>query len=161
VMNISSNLENHLNVAGTFEIYFDLALAPTNVSFRDRIEVAEIGMVSTDATGYFANPALSGLLNHGLHGAANWVEVNDRNNIGKDTVGPGALYPPFSDGSFTWPIPNHWRMKGDVGNGRWFCNDDQRFAITVNGTTSVWKFRVKGQRALNSNTLTITNEVMP
>lgn len=161
VVNVASNLENHLNIAGTFEIYFDLVLAPTNVSFRDRIEVAEIGMVSTDATGYFANPSLSGLLDHGQHGAGKWIAIKASNFAGMDTVCPGALYPPFSNGSFTWPIPNHWRMVGDSGDGKYFCNNDQRFAITTNGTTSVWKFGRRGTRILNSNTVTITNEVMP
>ena len=161
VVNLSSNVVNYLNVAGTFEMYFDLVIAPTNVSFKDRIEVAEIGMVSTNATGYFANPALSNVLDHGSHGANNWVGVRANNRAGSDTVCPGALYPPFCDGSFTWPIPNHWRMKGDVGNGKWFCNDDQHFAITSNGTSSVWKFGKKGVRTLNSNILTITDEAIP
>ena len=161
VIAVATNVENHLNVAGTFEIYFDLAIAPTNVSFRDRIEVAEIGMVSTNAIGYFANPAYSNLLDHSLHGADNWVAVLANNRAGVDTVGPGALYPPFSDGSFTWPIPNHWRMRGDMGCGKYFCNEDQRFAITTNGTTSVWKFGKKGVRMLNSDTLTITEETIP
>ena len=161
VVNLSSNLVNSLNVAGTFEMYFDLVIAPTNVSFKDRIEVAEIGMVSTNAIGYFSNPALLNLLNHSLHGANIWVDVKANNRAGSDTVCPGALHPPFSDGSFTWPIPNHWRMKGNSGSGKWFCNDDQHFAITSNGTTSVWKFGKKGVRMLNSNILTITDEAIP
>ena len=160
VVNVASNVENHFNIAGTFEVYFDLVLAPTNVSFNGRVEVAEMGMVSTNATGYFANPSMSGFLDHGLHGAANWVEIEANNFAGMDTVGPGALYQPFSDGSFTWPIPNHWRMKGDSGNGKKFCNEDQRFAITVDGTTSVWKFGKRGERILNSDTVTITDEAM-
>ena len=161
VVNLASNVVNCLNVAGTFEMYFDLVIAPTNVSFKDRIEVAEIGMVSTNAIGYFANPSLSNLIDHGLHGANSWVEVKANNRAGSDTACPGALYPPFSDGSFTWPIPNHWRMKGDRGIGKWFCNDDQHFAITSNGTTSVWKFGKKGVRILNSNILTVTDEAIP
>ena len=161
VVNVASNLENHLNIAGTFEIYFDLVLAPTNVSFKNRIEVAEIGGVAANATGYFSSPSLAGLLDHGQHGAARWVKIEDENFAGMDTIGPGALYPPFSDGSFTWPIPNHWRMVGDSGVGKWFCNNDQHFAITTNGTTSVWKFGKRGTRMLNSDTVTITNEEIP
>ena len=161
VVNVASNLENHLNIAGTFEIYFDLVLAPTNVSFKNRIEVAEIGGVAANATGYFSSPSLAGLLDHGQHGAARWVKIEDENFAGMDTIGPGALYPPFSDGSFTWPIPNHWRMVGDSGVGKWFCNNDQHFAITTNGTTSVWKFGKRATRILNSDTVIITNEEMP
>ena len=161
VINIASNVENHLNIAGTFEIYAELVLLPTNVCFKDRIEVAEMGTVSTNATGYFANQSLAGLLDHGLHGASNWIGIEDCNFAGTDVIAPGALYPPFSDGSFTWPIPNHWRMKGDTGNGKWFCNEDQRFAITSNGTVRVWKFGKRGERILNSDIVTITNEALP
>ena len=161
VVNVSSNLENHLNIAGTFEVYVDLVLMPTNVSFRDSIEVAEIGAVSTNAVGFFANPALAGALNHGQHGAGSWIKIVAGNSAGMDTFGVGAFYPPFSDGSFTWPIPNHWRMTGDTGNGKWFCHEDQHFAITASGTTSVWKFGYKGKRLLNSNIVTITQEAIP
>ena len=49
----------------------------------------------------------------------------------------------------------------DTGIGKWFCNEDQRFAITTDGTTSVWKFGKRCERLLNSNIVTITDEVMP
>jgi hypothetical protein len=161
VIDVAGCVENIANVAGSFRMDFNLMLCPTNVSFKDNIEVAEMAAVSTNATGYFANPSLAGLLDHGNHGAQSWIEIKDRNYAGGDAVGPGRLYPPFSDGSFTWPIPNNWRMSGDNGNGKQFCREDQRFEITSNGTVRVWKFGRKGERALNSDTMTITSEAMP
>ena len=161
VVNITSNVVNQVNVAGNFEILFDLVLMPTNVSFSGRIQIVEVGVVSTNAVGYFADPSREGLLDHGQHGANVWITVGEHNSSGSDTVSPGSLLPPFSDGSFTWPIPNHWRMKGDFGSGKLFCNDDQHFAITTSGTSSVWKFGRKGVRMLNSDTLTITEEAIP
>ena len=161
VVNITSNVVNQMNVAGDFDIVFDLVLMPTNVSFNGRVQIVEVGMAATNATGYFAAPSRAGMLNHGQHGANVWVDVGVHNSSGTDTASPGSLLPPFSEGSFTWPIPNHWRMKGAAGSGKWFCNDDQHFAITSNGTSSVWKFGKKGVRILNSNILTITDEAIP
>ena len=120
-------------------------------------------MVSTNATGYFTAPYCVNMLDHGLNGAGQWVTVSvDGNQFASpDEVSPGCLFPPFSDGSFTWPIPNNWRITGDTSGGRKFCDEDQHFAITSNGTVGVWKFLKKGVRALNSNTVIITDEAIP
>ena len=161
VLAVTGTVENVVNVAGTFRMHFYLVLCPTNVSFVNNVEIAEMAAVSTNAVGYFANPDLAGMLDHGRHGAGRWIEIRENNKAGHDIVGPGMLYSPFSDGSFTWPIPNHWRLMSDCSDGKFFVHENQRFAITSNGTVKVWKFGKKGERALNSDTMTITDEVMP
>ena len=151
------------NIAGNFSLYFDLRLVPTNVSFKGNVEVIEVSMVSTNATGYFTAPYCANMLDHGLHGAGEWVPVSvDGNQFASpDEVSPGCLFPPFSDGSFTWPIPNNWRIIGDTSEGRKFCNEDQHFAITSSGSVGVWKFSKKGVRELNSNVVITTDEAIP
>ena len=126
------------NIAGNFSLYFDLCLVPTNVSFKGNVEVMEVPMVSTNATGYFTAPYCVNMLDHGLNGAGEWVAVSVEGNrfASPDEVSPGCLFPPFSDGSFTWPIPNNWRI-------------------------TVWKFSKKGVRELHSNAVIITDEEIP
>ena len=52
-------------------------------------------------------------------------------------------------GSFTWPIPNAWRVKNDVGTMHIFCNTDQRFELDADGTDRVMKFRRAGELSTN------------
>ena len=145
-------------IAGNFSVSLDLVLLPTNVSFKNNVQIAEIGMMATDITGYFDSLEHSDMWSHA---GGMWINVEANNYCGTDDVSPGGLGPPFSDGTLTWPIPYHWRMTRNGGNGKPFANNDQHFAMTTNGTSRVWKFGKKMERLLNSSDITVTNEAMP
>ena len=58
--------------------------------------------------------------------------------------------PPWlGGGSFTWPVPNAWRVKDDVGAENVFCNTDQRFELDADGTARLMKFNCTGERMTN------------
>ena len=71
-------------------------------------------------------------------------------NIVNDMARMAVNNPPWLDGgSFTWPIPNAWRVKSDVGTMHIFCNTDQRFELDADGTARVMKFRRVGELSTN------------
>jgi len=58
--------------------------------------------------------------------------------------------PPWlNGGSFTWPIPNAWRVSGDTGVTNLFGNTDQRFELDADGTARLKKFYRVGERMTN------------
>ena len=125
--------------AGEIDAWLTLCILPTNVSFR-ALEFAEIGMASTNATGYFTNEHVRTWLDHSRAGANSWHSVNPGNVFYDNLVLPQVL-PPWGDGGgFTWPIPNAWRMPGGVTN---FLDHlpayDQRFELDSDGTTWIIK----------------------
>lgn len=127
------------NVAGA-GMNIDLWLTPTNVSFY-RVEIVEVGAISTNATGYFANtnvwPAWK--LDHGLCGAGTWISVKMNNHIASDRANSGICPPVWADGHFSWPIPGGWRVIGNSKTNHlpW---SDQTFSISSSGAVSVLKF---------------------
>ena len=128
-----------LGVSGAFKMSFDLVLLPTNVSFY-AIQVVEVGMTSTNAVGYFAEPRNAGFLSHTpVAGANAWTDVLNKNK-GTDEAQIAELAPPWCAGSMSWPMPNKYRRKQNPLAEREFCTTDQHFAVDVNGTTTEAKF---------------------
>ena len=124
-------------ISGFFGAEIYLQLIPTNVSF-DAVEVMELGMIATNATPYFLHESRTNWLDHSLCGANVWDKVLDGL---QDEVFISELDPPWSDGEgYTWPVPNYWRVIGDVTQGKCFCNTDQRFELDGNGTARIKKF---------------------
>lgn len=87
----------------------DVVIQPTNVSFGN-IQVQEQTAVAV-TTGYYS------LIWAGIvHPQGGWIQVDDANGGFSDTVGtvpPGLAPPPaFAAGTFTWPIPWHYRLTG-------------------------------------------------
>ena len=138
-----------INDAGA-GMMIDLWLPPTEVSFY-RVEIIEVGAVSTNATGYFANTNVWPVwkLDHGLCGAGSWVAVGMDNHIGTDKANSGTCPAPWADGHFSWPIPGGWRVTGDIPTNAlpW---SDQDFTICGNGTVSLLKFCHGVTRATNN-----------
>ena len=127
---------------------FECRLLPQMVSFKE-LELIEWPRVSTDPVGYYRQPSKAGLLDHGLHGAGEWNGVGDENTVG-DLARMEINNPPWlGGGSFTWPIPNAWRIKDHGGEGTYFCNTDQRFELDADGTTRLKKFYRAGERTTN------------
>jgi hypothetical protein len=114
-------------------------MTPTNVSFY-AVKMEEIGMVATNATGYFANTnvwAPSGL-DHSQHGANQWFSLAYDNSWG-DKASSGACPSPWSSGNFTWPIPAAWKV-GNSGMTNSMTGWSQNFTIDSSGTVEVDKF---------------------
>ena len=126
-------------VAGEFEMWLDLTLLPTNVSFVG-IQVMEVGVVATNATNYFLEPAHTNLLVHSqLQGANSWIPIGS-NNESNDKAGPMELSQPWGvGGEMTWPIPNRFRKTG-AAIDKYFCNTDEYFSLTSDGTVRTEKF---------------------
>ena len=149
VCSIATNFAHAPNEAGLIEMDFTNRIFPTYVSFY-AIEVTEIPMVSTDAVGYFAQPEYADDLDHGKRGAyGQWSRINEDNST-TDEVEMGHCPKPWNGGgSFTWPIPNAWR----VSNHNWatniFTHTDQRFELDADGTARVSKFGWTGERGTN------------
>lgn len=120
--------------------------------------------VSLDApkvvVGYFAEPERRDDLDHGQRGAGLWTAV-DYDNSSVDRVQAGYWRKPWNGGgSYTWPIPNAWRLAGDVATTNVFSQNDQRFELDSNGTARVYKFGYMGERTTN-NQHRVEKRVMP
>ena len=127
---------------------FSNRLLPHYVSFAN-LEVIELPRIANDARGYYDQLSKTNLWDHGLHGAGVWVEVEAGNRV-SDTATMEINNPPWlGGGSFTWPIPNAWRVKNDVNETNIFCNTDQRFELYASGTAQLLKFGCVGERATN------------
>lgn len=127
-------------VAGGFDTTFYVYVLPTNVSFS-ATRVMEEGCTTTNATGCFTWPELSGLLTHSGHGADNWHGMN-KLNVFYDTVSMTHMSSWGTGGSFTWPIPNLWKV-GDDGDPHYFPHSpsyDQRVEVDADGTSRIMKF---------------------
>lgn len=124
-------------LSGACGMIFNLQLTPTNVSFN-ALDVFELGLVSTNATGYFTAETNTNWLDHAAHGANVWKDVATGL---PDVAGCAELPPPWGDGgAFSWPIPNYWRIHDNPACTNYFCNTDQSFALDSDGTVRVCKF---------------------
>ena len=97
----------------------------------------EIGEVSTDAQGYFANANIwpVGNLNHSLHGANRWIGLSEANTF-SDHASSGTCPPPWSSGSFSWNIPVSWQV-GAGARTNSITGWNQLFSIDSNGDVTV------------------------
>jgi len=140
VVEVVGSGTSYPGTAGDIGAEFTLCVIPTNVSFES-VQFAEIGMVSTDPIGYFSTHHTN-YLDHSLHGANNWHGVNP-GNMFYDEVALPPLEPPWGDGgSFTWPIPNAWRIGTDDSTLKHFpsrAKYNQRFELESDGTSRIEK----------------------
>ena len=148
VINVDSNITAQVGESGGFGMDFRCRLMPRRVSFKN-VQVIELPREATDADGYFTQPSKADLLDHGMHGAGTWGGVGLHNVVNDETFMEENPPPWLDGGSFTWPIPNAWRVEGDVGETNTFCNTDQRFELDANGTARLKKFGYIGERMTN------------
>ena len=129
------------NVSGEYFLEFNVHFTPTNVSFH-ALEFMELGMISTNATGYFLNPSFVNMLDHSLCGANVWGSIIDA----IDYAGFTSECPePWNEGgSFSWPIPIYWRVKSEPTTEKYLCTIEQFFSIDSCGTCRVSKFGYTG-----------------
>ena len=156
VFEIRTNCFSSVGQSGGFLMFMKMRLNPLTVSFEN-LELIEIPRVATNAVGYYAQESKKHLLDHGGHGAGNWVKVAI-SNLCFDTVQMGINDPPWlSGGSFTWPIPNAWRVSECEEMLNQFINTDQTFILEPNGDSRVRKFGFIGEKKI-SGELTIRRE---
>ena len=149
VLNLSGqvNGEPTSTSAGHFIADMLLAVMPTNVSFQN-LRFMEKGMPSTDVVGYFTNSWCSSWVTHVGNGADKWYELENGNLCG-DRVGMPPLPLPWGDGgSFSWPIPNLWRVLNSSNTHEipHVLSFDQRFQLDADGTSRVLKHDCRIQR---------------
>jgi hypothetical protein len=137
---IATNYVASIGQSGGFVAELYGSVLPKEVSFEN-VEIIEIPCVSVDAVGYYAQPSKVHLHDHGRYGAGVWVNVEIYNQM-YDCIAMEINSQPWSDGEFSWPIPNAWRVKNDSGITNVFCNTDQRFRIFSSGKSSIEKFGI-------------------
>jgi hypothetical protein len=149
VRDITKKVNGILGEAGNFSAEIAYYPLPTTVSFVS-LEFVEVGMVATDATGYFADSSMSSMLNHSLHGANKWFELNNYDDYFIDEIAMPLLPKPWGcGGAFTWPIPVGWRCRGEDCEANIICNHNQRFELTSDGTSRIIKMGCVAGRGTN------------
>ena len=73
------------------------------------LQTKEIGMRAMDAIGLFSQSDYVSWLDHSLHGADHWHSLMP-GNLFFDNVSFPVIRQWGNGGSFTWPIPNIWRV---------------------------------------------------
>lgn len=113
-------------------------IGPTTVSFY-KVSIMEVGEVSTNATGYFANTNTypTDWLDHNHHGANHWTLLTVA-NVFSDHASSGTCSTPWSSGSFSWTIPADWSVGGGPTNSMTGWN--QVHNIDSSGKVTVQKF---------------------
>ena len=141
--NVTAIVGYGVNNAGA-GMWIPLWLTPRSVSFY-KVQISEVGRVSTNATGYFTNTSVwpTNYLDHGANGAGSWVQIHMDNYIGRDKANSGTCpqLPSggWSAGHFSWPIPAVWQVVGDTTTN-FFPWSDQDFTIDTSGNVTVTKF---------------------
>lgn len=125
-----------------------MRLLPATVSFEN-LELIEIPRIATNPVGYYAQISKRHLLDHGNHGAGVWSRVIVSNEC-VDIIQMEINDPPWlGGGSFTWPIPNAWRVNGCTEMTNGFISTDQSFVLESNGDSQVKKFGFIGEKKIS------------
>ena len=145
-------------VAGNMGMHFTVYVLPTNVSLS-ACYIMEEGCVATDPIGIFRSPEYASLLDHSLHGAGSWIELNSGNWYHDDAY-LGALTTWGDGGSFTWPIPILWKLgvNGEPHHLQPSPQYDQRFEVDPDGTSRIRKFGYTIQQTTNLH-YTVTEDI--
>lgn len=134
--------------AGSFRALIDLVVLPTNVSFVN-VCTMEIGLKATDVTGYFAGPPAKGeWLTHVGHGADVWIALSEENESYDRVAMPPLPKEWGAGGTFTWSIPNVWRVCDGFSVTNRFepsTDYDQRFELDSDGTSRILKYACRAE----------------
>jgi hypothetical protein len=150
VRDITKKVNGILGEAGNFSAEIAYYPLPTTVSFVS-LEFVEVGMVATDATGYFADSSRTSMLNHSLNGANEWFHLLGYDDCFIDEIAmPTLLQPWGKGGAFTWPVPVGWRCAGEKGVTNIVCYHNQRFELEANGTSRIKKMGCIVERGTNN-----------
>jgi hypothetical protein len=118
-----------------------VAITPNDVSFQGA-DWREKAGPATQIQGYFKGKSKRKMYHNPTKG---WIGIGAKNQVGDDAYYYG--WPsPWKPGSYTWSIPNQWRV--GRGSGTPFHTSTQVMAITDNrGTSTVSKFGQTATRA--------------
>ncbi|MEQ9670400.1 eCIS core domain-containing protein [Coleofasciculus sp. G2-EDA-02] len=111
---------------------------PKKVSFGNAF-ILEIPGPATSISGYFKSYRAASLYHHPN---PDFVPIAQDNTLGaiRDQAAFSGYPAPWKKGGFKWDIPNHFRVKGEGGNGKKFTTVTQAFSISgSDGTSKVTK----------------------
>ena len=133
-------------------------MKPDDVNFYN-VLIGEVPHKATGLTGYYT---VNIPKNHDkTTGAGHWIPLKEnkwRDNVraGSNCIPPWSQTnsPSFSGGSFSWPVPVVWKVKGVANTAAnlhklgvcW----QQDLILTSNGTVTIKKFGVEITRTTNS-----------
>ena len=137
------------------ELTLSLDASPTNgVEAAIGTDTDNDGNLSPEeadyTVGYFAQPEHADDLDHGKRGAfGQWSPIGADNST-TDLARMGRCLKPWNGGgSYSWPIPNAWRVANDACSTNVFVRTNQRFELEADGTARVSKFGWTGERGTN------------
>jgi hypothetical protein len=110
-------------------------MEPRNVSFN-RLQFRE-GTVNGTGTGFYS------FLNNKSHDLGDWADIGSCalvtgcHVLGVDMIDTGDKLGPYSNGTFTWPIP--WQYRVGVGAAQSFTTGTHLQHINGAGTTDIQK----------------------
>jgi len=125
-------------------MHLNFNLQPRNVSFAN-IETKEVSGPASGISGYFANYPAANL----WHNSGDTFFPIGRDNAlsgAQDTAAFNGWPQPWSKGGFEWRIPNHFRVRGEGGDGKQYTTVTQAFSISADGTSKVEKAGVSVER---------------
>nr|WP_315157169.1 DUF4157 domain-containing protein [uncultured Flavobacterium sp.] len=124
----------------------NVTINPLNVNLG-RTQWLEIPGPATNVSGYF-NQFGAATIFHNPN--PNFLGFNDSNTGLTDHAAWEAVPAPFSQGTFEWVIPNHYKLDGEPGRGRLFTNTVQAFFMTPLGTIMITKAGASVIRTINN-----------
>lgn len=124
----------------------DVTINPLNVNLG-RTQWLEIPGPATNVSGYFNQFGAATIFHHPN---PNFLGFNDSNTGLTDHAAWEAVPAPFSQGTFEWVIPNHYKLDGEPGRGRLFTNTVQAFFMTPLGTMMITKAGASVIRTINN-----------
>jgi peptidoglycan hydrolase-like protein with peptidoglycan-binding domain len=124
----------------------NVTINPLNVNLG-RTQWLEIPGPATNVSGYF-NQFGAATIFHNPN--PNFVPFDDNNTRPQDHAAWESVPAPFSQGTFEWVIPNHYRVDGEGGQGRLFTNTVQAFFMTPLGTMVITKAGASVIRTINN-----------
>jgi peptidoglycan hydrolase-like protein with peptidoglycan-binding domain len=124
----------------------NVTINPLNVNLG-RTQWLEIPGPATNVSGYF-NQFGAATIFHNPN--PNFLPFNDNNTGLTDHASWHSVPAPFSQGTFEWVVPNHYRLDGEGGRGRLFTNTVQAFFMTPLGTMMITKAGASVIRTINN-----------
>lgn len=124
----------------------NVTINPLNVNLG-RTQWLEIPGPATNVSGYFNQFGAATIFHHPN---PNFLGFNDSNAGLTDHAAWEAVPAPFSQGTFEWVIPNHYKLDGEPGRGRLFTNTVQAFFMTPLGTMMITKAGASVIRTINN-----------
>lgn len=121
----------------------NVTVGPANVCFGN-VEWLEVPGPASGVSGYFTQFNAATLFHNPN---PSWLGWNDSNTGLQDHAAWHEVPAPYSAGSFTWSIPNKYRVAGSGSSGNVFTTTTQIFGMEASGRMNVSKAGASASRA--------------